>query len=111
MAIQPCRLRKFRKSAHVSQRELAFLVGLHSQGVMSEIEGGMKRPGVGVAIACEVAFGVSIAELFPALDAEVLRDVLANARTLHAELEPNQRRAATTAFLAALISRLGGTNP
>lgn len=111
MAMQPCRLRKFRKSAHVSQRELAFLVGMHSQGTMSEFEDGVKRPGVGIAIACEIVFDVPVRALFPVQDASMARRVLANARLLHAELESDKGRAAACAFLAALIDRLGGPNP
>ena len=111
MAIYPCRLRKYRKSAHVSQRELAFLVGMRSQGVLSEIESGIKRPGTSTAISCELVFGVPMREVFPGLHTQVERDVLANARRLYAGLMEAGNRTDSTANLAALISRLGGANP
>ena len=57
MAIHHSLLRKYRKSAHLSQRELARLIGLRSQGCMSEIEAGLKRPGLDAELASEVVFG------------------------------------------------------
>lgn len=84
------------------------LVGMSSQGVLSEIEAGIKRPGMGMAIGCELLFGVPIRELFPDLFAEIEREVLAQARRLHARLEAMGARRATRLYLAALISRLGG---
>jgi len=111
MANHHCRLRKYRKSVHVSQRELASLIGLHSQGALSEIESGRKRPALEPALACAVTFGVPVEDLFPGLAAHVKQEVLARARRLHADLAPRKNRTAATVGLAALISRLGGANP
>ncbi len=111
MAIHHCRLRKYRKSAHVSQRELALLVGLRTQGVMSEIESGRKRPGVRVALGCAIVFDAPLRDLFPGLYAEIEREVFARANRLHGELAPNGDRPATTAYVGALLSRLGGVHP
>jgi len=111
MAIYPCRLRKYRKSAHLTQRELAILVGLGSQGALSGIEAGLKRPGTRIAISCELLFGVSMRELFPGLYSKFERDVLASAQRLHARLEIMEAHSATRANLAAHISRLGGASP
>ncbi len=110
MAIHHSLLRKYRKSAHLSQRELARLIGLRSQGVMSEIEAGLKRPGLGAELASEIVFGSPFRELYPDLYAKAERDVLANARQLHGELALNPVRSHAAAYLAALISRLGGAN-
>jgi len=67
MAKHHCRLRKHRKSARLSQRELAALVGLKSQGALSDIETGIKCPTLPLAFACAAAFGVAPEELFPGL--------------------------------------------
>lgn len=111
MAIHHCLLRKYRKSANLSQRELAYLVGLRSQGVMSEIEAGLKNPSLDAEVACELLFGLPFRELYPDLYAKAERNVLANARDLHTRLAPKPHRAHTAEYLAALISRLGGANP
>jgi transcriptional regulator with XRE-family HTH domain len=108
MATYHCRLRKYRKSAHVSQRELALLAGLQSQGAVSDIEAGRKRPNIETAFACATAFGVSVAELFPGLEGQARTVVLARARRLHTQLAGKPRRPTATAQIAALISRLSG---
>ena len=110
MAIHHNLLRKYRKSTHLSQRELAHLVGLRSQGVMSEIEAGLKNPSLDAEVACELLFGSPFRELYPDLYAKAEQDVLAHARELHAKLAPRSNRSHTAAYLAALISRLGGAN-
>jgi transcriptional regulator with XRE-family HTH domain len=110
MAIHHNLLRKYRKSAHLSQRELAYLVGLRSQGSLSEIESGLKHPGLDAELACEIVFGSPFRELYPDLYAKAEHDVLTNARHLHGELAPKLHRSHTAAYLAALISRLGGAN-
>lgn len=111
MALFHCRVRRFRKAAHLSQRELALLVGLHTQGVMSEIEAGRRTPGVRLAIGVEIVFGVPAREQFPRLSDVIEHDVLESARSLHAELLRTGERPATQAFLAALIQRLDSFNP
>jgi transcriptional regulator with XRE-family HTH domain len=103
-------LRKYRKSAQLSQRELAYLIGLRSQGSLSEIESGLKRPGLDAEAASEIVFGSPFREMYPDLYAKAERNVLANARHLHERLSPKPRRFHTATYLAALISRLDGTN-
>ena len=110
MAIHHSLLRKYRKSALLSQRELAFLVGLRSQGTLSEIEAGLKRPGLDAEVACELLFSSPFRELYPDLYAKAERELLSHASELHAKLIAKPRRAHTAAYLAALISRLGGAN-
>jgi transcriptional regulator with XRE-family HTH domain len=108
MAIYPCRIRKYRKAAHLSQRELASLIGLASQGVMSEIESGLKRPGLRIALACSAALDASLPDLFPRLSKQVEHDLLAHARELTADLERARNRHVARGTVAALISRLAG---
>lgn len=108
MAIYPCRIRKYRKTAHISQRELAFLIGLASQGVMSEIESGVKCPSLRTALACSATLRASLRDLFPRLSNQVERDVLARARKLNSELQEPENRTIAKASVAALIGRLAG---
>lgn len=70
MAIRFTHLRKYRKCAHLSQRELAYLVGLSAQGTVSEIEAGLKHPSLTVEASCEVVFSAPLRELYPALYAK-----------------------------------------
>src|SRR3984885_6355141 len=102
----PCRLRKLRKTAGLSQRELAYLIGLTSQSLLSEIEAGLKRPSLSVALASALVLDVSVGEVFPGLLATAQQNALERARRLH-----GQNRAASRAqvrsYVVAIISRLG----
>lgn len=100
------RVRQYRKSVSLAQREAAALVGLEVQNSFSELESGAKRPGLDVAIACALALDVPVNELFPTLAAHVEQDLLARARRLHAELVADPLRQSTAVYLAALIKRL-----
>lgn len=111
MAKLTCRLRKYRKSAQLSQQELAFLVGLKSQGALSEIEAGLKRPSASVVLSCELIFATPPQELFPGLHGHSQREVLAIARRLQTAIQGRGNRSATAAQLAALVRRLSGVNP
>ncbi len=51
-----CRLHKFRKSANLTQREVAALVGYASQRAYSDMEIGNKRPALGTALGCSILF-------------------------------------------------------
>ncbi|HEX3651886.1 MAG TPA: helix-turn-helix transcriptional regulator [Rhizomicrobium sp.] len=106
MAIYHCRIRKYRKSAHLSQRELALLVGLRSQGALSDIEAGRKHPSVGVAFSCEIVLGTSARELFPRLYRKLEVDALRAARRLQERLRRRKGRSAAVANVAALITRI-----
>ena len=100
------RLRKFRKTAHLTQREVATLVGYASQRAYSDMELGLKRPGLGTALACSVLFKASLAELFPDLTDYVERTLLARARKLQYELTADGRREMATPHIAQLIADL-----
>jgi transcriptional regulator with XRE-family HTH domain len=104
MTRRPPDIRKLRKSARLTQRELAHLVGLQSQGVFSEIETGRKRPNLAIVLALAVVFDRPVAEIFPQLRAQAERLVLTAARELDndSDLHP-----AAQSFVAALIARLG----
>jgi len=108
MATLICRVRKYRKTNSLSQSELAFLLGLSSQGVLSELEGGRRHPGVRFAIGCAILFDVPFHEIFPHLHDDAAAEILEKAKELHEKLSNRRTRAATTAYLAAFISRVGG---
>lgn len=108
MAIRFTHLRKYRKCAHLSQRELAFLVGLSAQGTISEIEVGLKHPSLNVEACCEVVFSMPLRELYPALYAKAENEVYERALELQGRLASSQDRSAAAAYLAALITRLAG---
>jgi transcriptional regulator with XRE-family HTH domain len=110
MAKYPCRVRKFRKSARLSQRELARLLGLRSQGVLSQIEAGVKRPSLMLAFASAVVLGATIPELYPALFARAERRALVGARELHQAIAKGRKRSDAKAYVAALITRLDDNN-
>jgi transcriptional regulator with XRE-family HTH domain len=106
-----CRLRKYRKSAHLTQREVATLVGYASQRAYSDVELGIKRPALGTALGCCVLFDASLHDLFPDLAEFVGRDLLARARKLSAELAKYRSREAAASHIADVVSRIGSSIP
>lgn len=110
MAIRFSRLRRFRKHAHLSQRELAFLAGLIAQGQISEIENGLKHPSLSVEACCEVIFENPLQELYPTLYAKAENEVFERAVLLLEKLQTDPTRADAATYVAALISRLGGAH-
>jgi transcriptional regulator with XRE-family HTH domain len=111
MAAQHCtsmsRLRKYRKSANLTQREVATLVGYASQRAYSDVELGIKRPALGPAIACTVLFNTSLDCLFPTLAGSIEQGLLARARKLHGDLERAGGRKETAPAISEIINRLG----
>jgi len=101
-----CRLRKLRKTAGLSQRELAYLIGLTSQSLLSEIEAGLKRPSITVALASALVLNVPVGEVFPGLLANAQQNALERARKLCGQVVPASRAQARS-YVAAIISRLG----
>jgi transcriptional regulator with XRE-family HTH domain len=106
MLAYPSRIRKYRKSAPLSQGELSLLAGIRSQGLVSEFEAGLKRPGLAVAMANEIVFGVQTRDLFPHLHAQTTRRVLNNAKRLQTRMTSDAKRRDADAYLTALIERL-----
>ena len=105
MALRPNRLRAYRKRAGLSQVELAALLGLRSQSVLSEVELARTRPGLDVLLGCERIFDAPASELFPNLTARVERALLNRAKGLTGKTAGrNAERKA--AHIAALVTRL-----
>lgn len=111
MSTRYFRLRKWRKSAHLFQREVAFLIGHAWQGTGAALEAGIRRPGLEAALASATLFDVPVAELFPGLAADIDQQLLSRACELHRRLEGDKSRAAAVAYLAALIARLKNAHP
>jgi transcriptional regulator with XRE-family HTH domain len=105
-----CRLRKFRKSAHLTQREVATLVGYASQRAYSDVELGLKRPALGTALGCCILFDASLLDLFPDLADFVGRDVLARARKLNEELAKHPDREAAASHITDVVDRIGSSS-
>jgi transcriptional regulator with XRE-family HTH domain len=105
-----CRLRKFRKSAQLTQREVAMLVGSASQRAYSDVELGLKRPALGPALGCCILFDASLHDLFPDLAKFVERDVLARARKLKVEFGETLSREAAASHIAGVVSRISGSS-
>ena len=101
------RLRKLRKSANLTQREVARLVGYASQRAYSDMESGLKRPALGTALACCILFKASLHDLFPSLAGYVERDLLARARKLLEEVGKESHREVSASFIAETVRRLG----
>jgi transcriptional regulator with XRE-family HTH domain len=85
----PNYLRAYRKRWGLTQEELAFLLGLASQGAVSQYEGFPKRPGLEMEIAAKTIFNVSGDAIFPQVYENVEKDLLARALKLRAQLDPN----------------------
>lgn len=111
MVIRYSHLRRYRKNASLSQRELAFLVGLTAQGLVSDIEAGLKHPSLGVEACCEVVFGIPLRDLYPLLYAKAENEVYERAIALLENLSSSPDRAEAVSYVAALISRLDNTTP
>jgi transcriptional regulator with XRE-family HTH domain len=100
------RVREYRKSASLAQRELAMLVGLATQHAFSELESGAKRPGLDVAFACALALGVPLDNLFPELATHIEQAMLLRARALLGALQADDRRRQPAVYVANLVRRL-----
>lgn len=57
-------LRAYRKRAGLTQREVAFLLGLKARGPISEIEKRRRVPLLRTALALSTIFGIPVEELF-----------------------------------------------
>jgi DNA-binding XRE family transcriptional regulator len=101
-------LRPLRRRWRLTQRELAFLIGIKSGTVISRIEGLDKAPRLAWAVACAVLFDTRALELFPGLFSEVYEGVLLRATELYYELQgnPSKTTRAKLDFLETALARL-----
>jgi len=68
-------LRSHRRRAGLTQREVAFLLGLKARGPVSELEKRHRLPLLRTAVTLEAIFGVPVSELFPGMRQAVDPDV------------------------------------
>jgi DNA-binding XRE family transcriptional regulator len=101
-------LRPFRRRWGLTQRELAFLIGVKNGTVISRIEGLKKSPRLVWAVACAVVFDTRALELFPGLFSEVYEGVLRRATELYDELQGNPSKTTRVKldFLEQVLARL-----
>lgn len=104
-------LRKFRKGAGLSQRDLARLLGWRGRARVADYEQFISLPSLRTAISYELIFGVPLRDLLPGLYAEVGSRLARHAETLLPRTAANtaRHRDAKRAFLAALATV--ATNP
>lgn len=57
----------YRRSAALTLREMADLLGFRSSAHVSRLEHGKRTPSLETALACTAIFGVALDELFPEL--------------------------------------------
>src|SRR6266481_1026158 len=101
-------LRPLRRRWGLTQRELAFLIGVKNGAAISRIEGLKKAPRLEWAVACAVVFDTRALELFPGLFSRVYEDVLGRSTQLYEELQgdPSKTTRLKLDFLETVLARL-----
>jgi transcriptional regulator with XRE-family HTH domain len=100
-------LRTFRRRWGLTQTELAFLIGVKSNTLVSRFEELKRTPNLAVAFACAIIFDVSPVELFPGLFDDAQDAVYLRANELYEELQGSSAKAtrAKLDFLEGVLSR------
>ncbi len=76
----PNYLRTYRRRAGLTQKDLAILLGIGHQSSVSKLERRRRRPDLGIALGCQLIFGVAAAKIFPGVLAEVRRGIVERAQ-------------------------------
>jgi len=79
-------LRTYRRRAGLSQRELAFLLGVSVRGPVSEMEKRRRMPLLRTALALEAIFGIPAGDLFAGLRETITSDIEERVDQLAAQL-------------------------
>jgi len=82
-----CYLRTCRRAYGLTVPALASLMGLKSLSHISRVENGKHPPKIGVALACQVIFGVAPSEMFPHAFTVVEDRVIWNIQQHHSALQ------------------------
>ena len=100
-------LRTLRRRWGLTQRELAFLIGLRRGDHISRVEQLKRLPSLTVAIACIIIFDSSPYILFPGLFEDIQESVLERATELYDELQGDPSKSARKKldFLEDLLKR------
>ncbi len=108
-------LRAHRKRAGLTQRELAFLLGVKARGPISELEKRRRVPLLRTAVTLEAIFGVPVSDLFPGIrqiaNTDVERRVEEFARTLKAKADKKSDAYKTARKLTWLRERRAVVTP
>jgi len=102
-------LRVQRRKWHLTQEELAFLLGYLNQTMVARLEAEERGVTLTVAYACEVIFGVEPRDLFPALLEDMEARVLTRMHELRDRIKqnaPSQKALAKLEVLEQAIARL-----
>ena len=91
-----CYLRPYRRRWGLTQKELATLVGMRAASVISRIERGDRSPSLAMVVACQILFGVSVVEIFPALYDGLEEEVVTRSYALYDELQGISSRVNTS---------------
>lgn len=99
--------RRHRKQWSLSQGEVAYLLGLSSQGAIANHERQIRTPVSSTLLGYEMIFGAPARELFPAIARKQEARIVARARALHSRLETTRGTAARRKreLLASLLER------
>lgn len=90
----PSYLRTFRKRSGLTQKELAFLVGVKSEAQISRIERLKRVPSAETLLAIMIIFQESPEEIFPHQYNWLMRDIRERATILHEEVQGRSGRQA-----------------
>jgi transcriptional regulator with XRE-family HTH domain len=103
-------VRPLRRRWALTQRELAFLIGVKNGAAVSRIERLKRSPSLPVTFACALVFGTAPPELFPALISKIHDDVLRRVSELYEELQgnPSKETRIKLDFLEGVLVRLEG---
>lgn len=100
----PSYIRAYRKRLQLSQRELAFLLGLSSQSVISQHEILLRVPQAKALLKYEILFGKTVGELFPKLREEAEDELAVQVKALMNHLDG--REDLSVAHKLELLNRL-----
>jgi transcriptional regulator with XRE-family HTH domain len=98
----PNYLRRCRKSARLSQEELARLLGCRTGSKVSRYEHFKQEPSLRTALACEAVFRIPVRELFAGFADEIEREVAIRARRMARVLRARHNAKHVTRKLGAL---------
>lgn len=102
-------LRARRRQWHLSQKELAFLLGYKNESIVSRLERQERGVTFSTVRACKILFGSGPDDIFPALSKDYDARLLERMKQLRADLErrgPSKQIEAKLQLLQAAIGRL-----
>jgi transcriptional regulator with XRE-family HTH domain len=106
-------LRSHRKRSGLTQKELAFLVGVKSDAQLSRFERFRRLPSAEMLIAFMIVFRKGPEELVPHIHGRILKLIHLRTRDLHEELQGDTRPIVKAKLdtLEAVVSDKEDTNP